>query len=269
MKRLQFLLFIWLILLGSSNCYFNPFVQKYIFPDPTKENSLFSNLTLLGLTQAPFALSLTGQIRDQNGTAVPDAVLTVMNRSSELEGLDSTVTTNATGRFFIRLSSGTTTFSVTQDNSPYFIFTVLITSIGDISVLEIKNNSVEVEVSSFFVYDPGNQPSFFELIESDPFHRSTRQVGPSALYLYFSEPPVPPNQGEELAWLTQNVSISPSFTFGNLSFEVDSMIVLVSGYSSQTTTYTVSLGPGIFGSNSGLPLTPRTIVFTCEYPCGL
>ncbi|TGM05528.1 carboxypeptidase-like regulatory domain-containing protein [Leptospira jelokensis] len=268
MKRILHTPIILFFSLTVSNCYFNPLVNSLLNPTETEENSLLPGLSLLSISGAPYAISLTGQIRNENGATVNDALLTVTSRSNDLDGLDASATTDAGGRFFIRLATGTTTFAVTQDESPYFSFTLRVNSPTDIQVVDIRDNSFPVEVSSFFPFDPGNQPSFFEMVDSDPTDQSVTQIGPSAFYFYFTSPPAQPIQGQEAIWLSQNISVSPSLTLSNLSFEVNSMIVLVFGYSSQTTTYSITLGSGIL-SETGIPLTPRTISFTCETPCGL
>ncbi|TGL51408.1 carboxypeptidase regulatory-like domain-containing protein [Leptospira kemamanensis] len=270
MKRAPIFFLLVCLVFFSNNCYYNPILQKYVFAEPTEENSLFPGLSLLGLTQqAPFALSLTGQIRNQDGSTVPSAELTVISRSNELDGLDTTVTTDDAGRFFIRLASGTTTFAVKNDGSLYFTFTLSVTSPVDIRVTEIKDDYEAVEVSSFFVYEEGNQPSFFELTYSEPFHNRSEPTSPNNFYFEFSEEPQFPENGQEATWLSQNISISPSLTMSDYSSEGSSFSFNVSGYTSQTTTYTINLGPGILGSVTGLPLTPRTIIFTCISPCSI
>ncbi|XDD46014.1 carboxypeptidase-like regulatory domain-containing protein [Leptospira sp. WS39.C2] len=268
MNRFSNLFLFVCLIFFSTNCYFNPILQKYVFAETSEENSLSLGLTLLGLTQqSPFALSLTGQIRNKDGSAVPSAELTVVSRSNELDGLDTTVTTDDAGRFFIRLASGTTTFAVKNDGSPYFTFTLSINSPGDIQVTEIKDNYESVEVSSFFVYEEGNQPSFFELTYSEPFHNRIEPTSPNNFYFEFSEEPQFPEFGQEATWLSQNIIISPALSITDYYTEGSSFSINVSGYSSQTTTYTISLGAGILGSVTGLPLTPRTIIFTCVSPC--
>jgi hypothetical protein len=268
MNRILKTFIILLSILCVSNCYFNPILQKFVFTEPEKENSLLQGLSLLSVPSGPFALSITGQIRNENGSTVTDALLTVTSRTNELDGLDASATTDEGGRFFIRLASGTTTFAVSQEGSPYFKFKLQVNSPTDIQVVEISDNSFPVEVGSFVPYEPGNQPSFFELIDSDPQNQSTTQVGPSALYFYFTAPVLPPDQGQVATWLNQNFSTSPSLSLSSISFEGNSLYILTSGYSSQTTTYTITLGPGII-SETGIPLSPRTISFTCEFPCGL
>ncbi|MCW7468650.1 carboxypeptidase-like regulatory domain-containing protein [Leptospira kanakyensis] len=265
--RLRYSLLL-VLLINQANCYYNPFVQSILVPDPKEDQSLIQGFSLLGLTTAPYALSVTGQIRDQNGTTVSDLLLTVESRSNELDGLDATATTNTSGRFFIRLATGTTTFAVSQNDSLLFKFSISVTSPGEIRVTEIKDNSSGAEVSSFFAYDPGNQPSFFELISSDPPNNVTTGEAPFAFYFYFSEEPQPPPEGQEAIWLSENIRVSPSLSLGNPAIEGESLIVLVDGFSSQTTNYTITLGSGIIGSNSGIPLTPRTINFTCSASCG-
>ncbi|WP_244242648.1 carboxypeptidase-like regulatory domain-containing protein [Leptospira bouyouniensis] len=82
-----------------SNCYLNPLIQKFIVTEPKEEYSLISSLSLLTLSPNPFALSLTGQIRNENGSTVTDAILRVTNRSNEMDGLYVSATTDVGGRF--------------------------------------------------------------------------------------------------------------------------------------------------------------------------
>lgn len=269
MKRAPIFFLLVCLVFFSNNCYYNPILQKYVFAEPTEENSLFPGLSLLGLTQqAPFALSLTGQIRNQDGSTVPSAELTVISRSTELDGLDTTATTDDAGRFFIRLASGTTTFAVKNDGSLYFTFTLSVTSPVDIRVTEIKDDYEAVEVSSFFVYEEGNQPSFFELISSTPNHNEIRQSSPEGFEFFFLEDVVGPTQDNSALWLSENIIVTPAVSLDLLNMGFNSFYIQVSNLTNGA-NYSITLNSSIHSTVTGIPLTPRTIHFTCQGSCGL
>ncbi|MCW7468651.1 carboxypeptidase-like regulatory domain-containing protein [Leptospira kanakyensis] len=266
-RKLKYSLLLVLLII-QANCYYNPFVQSILVPDPKEDSSFLLGLPLLGgMTPSPFAISITGQIRDETGAAVQNATLTVASRSNGLDGLDSSATTDSGGRFFIHLSTGSTTFAVTKGGSSYFSFTVLISSPLDIRVTEIKDNSSLVEVSSFFAYEPGNQPSFFELTDSDPKHNEIRLSSPEGFSFYFTENVFGPIQGQNELWLAENITVIPSISFDVLSMGVKSFYIGTSNFTSGV-TYSLALSQNI-RSQSGIPLTPRTISFTCGSSCGL
>ncbi|TGL85604.1 carboxypeptidase regulatory-like domain-containing protein [Leptospira congkakensis] len=267
-RKLKYSLLLVLLTI-QANCYFNPFVQSILVSDPKEDSSILLGLPLLGgLTPSPFAISITGQIRDETGAAVPNATLTVASRSNGLDGLDSSATTDSGGRFFIHLSTGSTTFTVTKGGSSYFSFTLLVSSPLDIRVTEIKDNSSLVEVSSFFAYEPGNQPSFFELTDSGPKNNAYVENAPSMLSFYFSDIILlPEDEVPYSTWFSENILITPPVSVESVSIQGQSLHGMPDGFVNET-TYTISLGPGI-RSQSGIPLTPRTISFTCGSSCGL
>lgn len=266
MKRYHLILIFWISIFSSTNCYYNPLVQKILVTDPNGDNSLFHGLSLLGLVPPPFPLSISGQLRDNTGATESDIQLTVVSRSNNLEGLNESATTDTSGRFFIRLSSGTTQFALTKAGSPYYSFTLLITSPISISVIEMNGNPVGAEVTGLISYDKNNPPVFFELTDSVPKNNETVYNQPSGFYFYFSDDPQGPEEGLDLPWLAQNITVTPSISMLNVSVEGQSLYVMTSGFSSSTTTYTITLGSGIL-SISGIPLTPRNISFTCQSPC--
>ncbi|TGL56838.1 carboxypeptidase-like regulatory domain-containing protein [Leptospira jelokensis] len=253
--------------LTLSNCYFNPLVNSLLNPAETEENSLLPGLSLLSISGAPYAISLTGQIRNENGATVNDALLTVTSRSNDLDGLDASATTDAGGRFFIRLATGTTTFAVTQDESPYFTFTLRVNSPTDIQVVDIRDNSFPVEVSSFFPFDPGNQPSFFEMVTSNPYHNEIRVTSPEGFEFYFTEDVFGPEPNQEAQWLSENLTVVPSITFGPVTNSTSSFYVEISNLTNGA-TYQITLNSSLRSSGSGIPLTPRTITFSCVSQCG-
>ncbi|TGK51706.1 carboxypeptidase regulatory-like domain-containing protein [Leptospira kanakyensis] len=265
-RKLKYSLLL-VLLLNLVNCYYNPLVQKVLVPDPKEDSSILLGLPLLGLTPTSIAISITGQIRDETGAAVPNAILTVNSRSNGLDGLDSSATTDSGGRFFIHLSTGSTTFAVTKGGSSYFSFTLLVSSPLDIRVTEIKDNSSLVEVSSFFAYPPGNQPSFFELTDSGPKNNTYVENAPSMLSFYFSDIILlPEDEVPYSTWFSENILITPPVSVESVSIQGQSLHGMPDGFVNET--YTISLGPGI-RSQSGTPLTPRTISFTCGSSCGL
>lgn len=261
-------IFILFLLTVHSNCYFNPLIQKFVFTEPKKENSILSSLSLLSLSPSPFAISLTGQIRNENGSTVTNVLLTVTSRTNELEGLDATATTDEGGRFYIRLASGTTTFAVTQEGSPYFTFKLQINSPTDIRVVEISDNSFPVEVGSFVTFEPGNQPSFFELLSSNPFQNEDRANTPEGFEFYFTEDVAGPIQGQDAQWLSENLTVVPNLTFGPVSMSTSSFYVQTFNFTNET-TYQITLTSNLRSSVSGIPLIPRTITFRCISQCGL
>lgn len=261
-------LFLLISLINLTNCYFNPVVQKFVETDPKEDNSLLQGLSLLGLTPPlpAFPISISGQLRDDTGAAEANVQLTVISRANALEGLEESTTTDTAGRFFIRLSSGTTKIGLTKAGSPYYNFTLQIISPLVISVIEMNGNPVGAEITGLVSYDPGNQPVFFELTDSEPKNNSTIGEAPFAFYFYFSAQPTGAIQGQIAAWLAQNILVTPSISLNNVSSEESALIISTSNFLPEDTNYTISLGPGII-SSSGVPLTPRTINFTCLASC--
>lgn len=268
MNRILKTFIILLSILCVSNCYFNPILQKFVFTETEKENSLLQGLSLLSVPSGPFAISITGQIRNENGSTVTDALLTVVSRTYELDGLDASATTDEGGRFFIRLASGTTTFAVSQEGSPYFTFKLQVNSPTGIQVVEISDNSFPVEVGSFVPYEPGNQPSFFELLSSNPYQNEVRANTPEGFEFYFTEDVAGPIQGQDAQWLSENLTVVPSLTFGPVTMSTSSFYVETNNFSNGT-TYQITLTSNLRSSVSGIPLTPRTITFSCISQCGL
>ncbi|TGK82601.1 carboxypeptidase regulatory-like domain-containing protein [Leptospira noumeaensis] len=265
-RKLKYSLLIVLLLI-QANCYYNPFVQKILAPDPKEDSSILLGLPLLGgLTPAPFALSIAGQIRNETGAVVSNAELKVIHRSNELEGLDSTVTTDSGGRFFIHLSTGSTTFEVTLLGSTYFTFTLFVSSPQDIRVSEIKGNSNPLEVSSFFAYEPGNQPSFFELTYSIPYNNQILEYTPESFNFYFSDFPQGLGQVQAATWLAENITVIPAISLNNVEIMSESIFISAANFTNGV-TYSITLGPGI-RSQSGIPLTPRTLLISCLSECG-
>ncbi|EOQ90226.1 carboxypeptidase regulatory-like domain protein [Leptospira yanagawae serovar Saopaulo str. Sao Paulo = ATCC 700523] len=267
MKRILLNAIILFFSLTLSHCYFNPVVNSLLNPAETEDNSILPGLSLLSNSSAPFAISLTGQIRNENGSTVTDALLTVTSRTNEMDGLDASATTDEGGRFFIRLSSGNTTFSVTQEGSPYFTFTLRVNSPNDIQVFEIDGNSFPVEVSSFFSYEPRNQPSFFEMVTSNPYHNEVRVTSPEGFEFYFTDDVIGPEPNQEAQWLSENLTVVPSITFGPLTNSTSSFYLETSNLTNGA-TYQITLNSSLRSAGSGIPLTPRTITFSCVSQCG-
>lgn len=255
-----------ILFLNFANCYFNPFVQSVVSPVEKDSNDIFPALFLLSLSESFFVISVSGQLRDNNGAAEPSIALKVISRTNQIDGLDSVATTDLAGRFYMKLSSGTTQIALTKAGSPYYTFTLSITS-NDIRVTEMNGNPAGAEVSGFVTYDPGNPPSFFELTSSSPTNNSILPIAPSSLIFNFSDLLEVPEESFSV-WFASNILTSPPFSVESVGIAGSTISAMPYGFGSETTTYTITLGPGI-RSQSGKTLTPRTLSFTCTAPCNL
>lgn len=254
-----------ILFLSLANCYFNPLVQTVVSPNEKESDNLFPALSILSLSESSFTVSVSGQLRDNDGATEPNIGLKVISRSSQIDGVDSTATTDIAGRFYMKLSTGTTEIGLTKAGSPYYKFTLSITSPDDIRVTEMNGNPAGVEIAGLVAFDPGNPPSFFELTNSTPANNSTLTNAPSSLFFNFSDLLEIPG-GSFSDWFALNILIFPAFSVESVGIAGSTISAMPYGFGSETTTYTILLGPGI-RSQSGKTLTPRTVNFTCVSPC--
>lgn len=247
-----------------GNCYFNPLVNSVVSPEQ-KEDS--NPLTITGIAAAalsPQIVQITGQIVDANGLAVVNGNLTVLTRTNPIEGLSDTFTLNSAGRFFIQLSTGETRIRVDQSSVELFTFTFTISSPG---IISISNKSLAgPEILNLEFYQTGFTPSYFDILTINPFDKAVFTTWPSTIQISFSEDLEIPSNMQ--SFLDANVFTSPTITMdGSGSSIINNNILEIwnsSGFQIGTNTY--SFGTGIL-SASGKRLSPRTITYTCNFPC--
>ncbi|BDA77549.1 hypothetical protein LPTSP3_g04790 [Leptospira kobayashii] len=105
-----------------SNCYFNPAIQSVLNPTTSESNSSGALALLAGggssvsTADTSATLQVLGQLKS-SGVSVANATLSLGSTSSSVKdvvAVSTTATTNAIGKFLLKLRPGTYTISVTS-----------------------------------------------------------------------------------------------------------------------------------------------------------
>lgn len=249
-----------------QNCYYNPFVYDLLNPiiEGDEKAGLFPGELLLALGRQPGSFAISGIIRNGSGTAQTNKAFTIISSESTEEGLDTSGTTDSSGRFFIQIGQGNTTIHVTDAGEDLVTFTLNLNSSGFVSVNAV--DPPEYEIGGLIPYDPNNKPLLFDLTSSTPENDGTAYFSTTTIILNFSDD-LPNWEFSELETIVNNnLIVTPStITFGSTAVSGNQLTIMamVSVFDIQ---YTMQIGPGIY-SVKGTPVTPTTIrFFTQENP---
>ncbi|TGL85605.1 hypothetical protein EHQ68_17180 [Leptospira congkakensis] len=254
-----------------QNCYFNPIVNGILNPVEEKNDNSF--LSLLGLGPGVSDLKITGQIRNQYGTALANLVLAPSPISPQSKSILPPYTTDSGGRFYLPFQSGRISFVVSQNDSPLFTLSLDVLDPTSITA-EISGTSELFEISNLGTMNGSESPSFFELVrvftlegESEVnIHNVNLGKAPNAIFLEFNEAPADVEPGN-LSWAQNSVIISPAIGTGYLPSSIfgNQIPLMAIGEFTYSNVYTIDFTSNI-KSASGNSLTPRRIKFCYSLP---
>lgn len=257
--RKRFYIFVIPILL-FQNCYLNPFVYDLLNPNIDEENK---SGFLLGLSGLSSSIYVTGIIRNGSGVAQVNKEYTVVSSDGNVFGVDSSGTTDKSGRFYVSIGQGDTKISVTELGEALVTFTINVSG----PMIQLKTvDPVSYEIESLFMYSPGNKPVSFDLVSTSPANNESYFGFNPNLTLTFSDA-IPEWDFSTLSNLvTNNIMVSPaSMSIMSPSLSPPNTIILMTNVSVYSTEYTVQIGPGFY-SATNVPLTPRSVKFTLLTP---
>ncbi|EMJ89218.1 hypothetical protein [Leptospira meyeri] len=271
---MQFKMSIGLLLLMFSffqNCYFNPVVNGILNPLEKKEDSSF--LSLLGIGAETSNLLITGQIRDQNGSGLTGLVFVPSPPSFQSKAALPTYTTDSSGRFYLPFQTGSTSYEVLQNGTPFFTLILIVVSPTEIGV-GTNGAPSGLEISDLTSISASEPPNFFDLVRvfyleggvtEINIHNANLGKTPNPLVLEFSEPPASVDP-EDVSWMPNSMMIIPAPSVGYLSPSVSGNQLIFSGAEGlmPDTEYFIAFTSNI-KSATGKLLSPRFVRF-CYSP---
>lgn len=254
-----------------GNCYFNPLVQPIVNPEVKEAGNPFLGLLGLGGTSN---LLITGQIRDPNGVALAGLELTP-SASNNIKSTSPPYTTDAGGRFKIPYQTGILTFIVFRDGLSFFKLTLSVSSPNEITA-NTTDAPPNLEVLNLGTISASAPTEFFDLVKvvgldgemnELTLHNAEVTDFINSFVFTFSEAPIPALTPGPLvtSWISQNISCSPTVSFGT-SMTVTGNTMTLGGFpTTYTVNYECTFNAGIL-SATGKPLTQRTIRFFFNPP---
>lgn len=251
------ILFSFVFLFSTTNCYFNPLVNGVLNPKVEEADSS----ALLGLAGGQVVtVSITGQIR-RSGVALANTEISLGKPSFSAKKSATSTTTNTAGWFNLDIPAGPATLQFSDAGTPVTI-TLMVSPITA-TVISVNNSTYQIQ--NLEVYVSGEEPPvYLELISSMPYDGFLIDgsnygilIGGSFKFK-FSEVVAQPS--EPSTWLAENFIMNPPLTFESPMISKEDVTIMLSGSLLEYTPYTITLKSGI-KSTTGKTIRPTTIQF--------